>query len=199
MPITGITAEIALKTVDFQKPATPQRGVGVGGGLAAEVLGRQAEDFVSAGQWRGLPPVQFHQVVDAELLEPASQPHGNAEAQVIPETSVQLVCGCFVEMVVVIVGYQYQVDGRHVTYRQGRGGEPLGPDKPEGAGTVGQHRVGQHVQAPVLEQEGCMPQPGQLRRCRRVHQQVGIRAPQCITFTLRETAAGSELPAYEVA
>ena len=93
------------------------------------------------------------EIVDTALLEPASQPLGNTETEVSAKTLVQLAHRCFVEMVVVIVGNQYQVDRRHFRHRQGGWREPSRPDQPERAGTVRQHRVGQYVQTPMLEQE----------------------------------------------
>ena len=43
-----------------------------------------------------------------------------------------------------------------------------------------------------------MPQPDQLWRCRWVREQVAIRTQQRVAFTLRETAAGCQLPAQEI-
>src|SRR5690554_4679569 len=101
--VAGVPGEIETEIVDFQKPATPERGVGVRCGAAAEVLGWQAEHLLIVGYTVRLPPAQFYQVMDAAFFKPGAQAHGNTKAQVCPEAPVQLAHGCFVQVVVVIV------------------------------------------------------------------------------------------------
>ena len=133
--------------------AQPQAAVGVVAGACRPVLhghGMQAELLV---QRQALPPVQLDDIGEAAL---ANQP---AIAQTCDhlgqrEALGQLAQAEQVEVVVVVVADQNQVNRRQLVEAQAGRVITLRADKFERAGAFAPQRVGEDVQAVLLDQQG---------------------------------------------
>jgi hypothetical protein len=166
----GVAGEVGQAGRAAQHVAQPQGAVAIEEAAVREVLRGHGDELDRRGQRHVLPPVELRHPRQARLLEQRLVAEAAEEARVVG--GLQPAQGGQIEVVVVVVAEHHGVDGRQILEAQpgpvlaaGAGeGHRAGPQRPD--------RIGQQVDAVLLDQHRGVvdegdPQPGDPRRRRR--------------------------------
>ena len=163
-PIFRCEARVAAEEDRVPPRANHERGpqgrVPILDGTPRKVL-RRRRGHAKAGirQRIGFPPVKLDDALGPHA--PGFEMRADAERRHERHSRFgECADGRVVEMIVVIVRYDDDVDGRHSRSGTGTGWKRLGPKKPRRRRAGSPHRIGEHAKAVDFDQQRRVAEPG---------------------------------------